>query len=265
MDREHRDTGRVKLSAFYRPALDGNWQFQESTGYLRELGVLEETDGKEPSVLIANYLVAPANCLVPSGFYSVCCRNECDGLLEHLENKIAAPEATPKAIVALIENLPSDTVTAPRTLSQTLLARLDEIAAGHGGTVPLHGRLFAQWMHHAYPRECPYPHISGTTNAKLPEVWLEASGIDFTASEEEMLQYVQWSGNESAVDATAEELMTWSPEEELLVLRSVGSSLPTPSETPATNKSIVLFALAGLLASALVHALKASSRSQAIP
>merc|ERR1719210_43724 len=59
----------------------------------------------------------------------------------------------------------SDTVHAPRNLSSALLARLDEIAEHHAGQVALHGRLFAQWMHHAYPRECPFPHIAGSTEA----------------------------------------------------------------------------------------------------
>lgn len=47
----------------------------------------------------------------------------------------------------------SDTVAAPRELSEGLRVRLQEVAALHGGKVPIHGRLFAQWMHHAFPRE----------------------------------------------------------------------------------------------------------------
>merc|ERR1719343_1639826 len=30
-----------------------------------------------------------------------------------------------------------------------------QIGKRHAGKVPPHGRLFAQWLHHAYPRECP--------------------------------------------------------------------------------------------------------------
>ena len=36
---------------------------------------------------------------------------------------------------------------------------MEQVASHHGGKVPLHGRLFAQWLHHAFPRECPYPHV----------------------------------------------------------------------------------------------------------
>ena len=47
------------------------------------------------------------------------------------------------------------------------MARLDEIASLHAGPVPLHSRLFRQWMHHAYPRECPYPHEAGDLSVKI--------------------------------------------------------------------------------------------------
>ena len=158
---EDSDTGRVLLSDFYKPAIGGQWQFQESVAYLRQLGALDESNPSRPSVIIANYLHSPTNCIASSSFYSVCCMDECEGLLGHLEQKIAAPEASSTRIADLVSKLSSSSVIAPRKLTQGLLDRLGEIAAGHGGNVPLHGRLFAQWMHHAFPRECPYPHLSG--------------------------------------------------------------------------------------------------------
>jgi hypothetical protein len=56
MEMEYQGTGRVRLSDFYKPALGGKWQFQESVGYLRQVGALDESGSKETSVLIANYL-----------------------------------------------------------------------------------------------------------------------------------------------------------------------------------------------------------------
>merc|ERR1719454_440683 len=109
---EYRGTGRVKLSDFYKPALDGSWTFQESAGYLRALGLLDESDPSQPSVMISNYLISKSNCIASSGFYSVCCKNECEGLLGHLEQKIKEPEAKPAAIAALIANLPSSSVAS---------------------------------------------------------------------------------------------------------------------------------------------------------
>lgn len=169
---EYQGTGRVRLSHFYKDAIHGDWTLGESQQYLRQLGALDEADKNMPSVVIPNYLTSQTNCLTASGFYSVCCINECEGLFRRVEEEIAAPQAAPKRIAAVISNLPSDTVDAPRNLSSSLLSRLDDIARMHRGQVPLHGRLFAQWMHHTYPRECPYPHTAGSVNPLSPEDWL---------------------------------------------------------------------------------------------
>merc|ERR1719424_1744936 len=107
---EERGTGRVPLSDFYKPALGGDWQFQESAQYLRELGALDETEVGKPRVIIANYVSSPSNCIASSSFYSVCCMDECEDLL-------AAPEATPARVAALVGELPSSSVVAPRQLS----------------------------------------------------------------------------------------------------------------------------------------------------
>jgi len=190
LDLEHQGTGRVLLSQFYAGGLKGDWTLSESTDYLRNLGVLDESNPKRPSVVISNYLTSQTNCLSASGFYAVCCSDECEGLLQKLERDLGAPSATPTRLAELVSALHSDTVEAPRNLSTALLGRLDGIAQVHAGHVPLHGRLFAQWMHHAYPRECPYPHVSGTTKPMSPDAWMAHHGIDnVEASVDEMQQH----------------------------------------------------------------------------
>jgi hypothetical protein len=148
--------GRVRLSQFYKKALYSHWQFDEKVDYLRTLGVLDESDPKQSQVILPNYIMARTNCLEASSLYALCCQNECEGLMSHLEQALEASEAEPSRIAKLIAALPSDTVQAsagsPRELSATLLGRLNEVAAANSGKVPIHGRLFAQWMHHAYPR-----------------------------------------------------------------------------------------------------------------
>jgi hypothetical protein len=223
---EDRGSGRVRLSDFYKPAAngeDGSWQFQESVGYLRQLGTLDETSLDEPRVMIVNYLTAQANCIASSDYYSVCCIDECEDLFSHLEKSLAAPEATAAQIANLVAALPSSSVSAPRELSSTLRTRLDDIAASHGGSVQLHGRLFAQWMHHAYPRECPYPHVSGTTSQESADAWTDANGGDSVATQEELHQFTSvnsssWNDLPSSVD-DVHDLMMWSHEEELLIVR----------------------------------------------
>jgi hypothetical protein len=223
-----RNIGRVPLSNFYKPALEGkSWQFMESVDYLRSLGALDETDPNLPSVIVPNYIGSQSNCVVSTSYYSVCCIDECEGLTSQLEKEFQSPEADPKEVMAVVAGMSSSTVTGPRELSAPLVRRLEDIAEGHHGTVPLHGRLFAQWMHHAFPRECPFPHVAGTTNPQAASEWIEQAGTA-RATQKEMQKV-------SAAIAAAggipedEELTHWTHEEELLVPRAAprraGSSL----------------------------------------
>merc|ERR1719401_636472 len=111
-----------------------------------------------------------------SGFYSICCFNDCEELLRSLESQLKVPTASPEDILEKVSLLESDTVAAPRNISSALQARLNQIGEMHGGRVPLHGRLFAQWMHHTYPRECLFPPVSGTTNPPSLDEWLGDGG-----------------------------------------------------------------------------------------
>merc|ERR1719336_363596 len=232
MKLENKGSGRVLLRDFYGDTIEGGWQFSESVSYLRDHGILDESDPKQKSVLIPNYITSTSNCLASSGLYSVCCPDECEPLLGHLEREIGEPDATPARIASIVANLPSDTIEALRVLPEALYSRLEEVSNHHGGRVPLHGRLFAQWMHHAYPRECPYPHLSGTTRAVSMEEWVDQNGAE-RATREEMRQHVSSepfpeddvSGGEAG-SARGQPLM-WSAEEELVV------STPAPASAGA--------------------------------
>jgi hypothetical protein len=269
---EDRGSGRVKLADFYKPALNGAWQFQESVSYLRQLGALDESDPNGISVIIPNYLHSQTNCIASSGFYSVCCKDECEGLFGHIEEKLAVPEARPSSIIALMEKLPSATVSVPRKMSSTLLNRLNDIAAHHGGMVPLHGRLFAQWMHHAFPRECPYPHLSGTTSQRTASEWLRESGSSSEATEEEMLQFTEVVNSTAAktvddpVDEplAVEELLTWSMEEELLVVRQEVHSEGRATFGQASLRSVMMVAAIASMAFGLVKSIRTSGKVDAI-
>jgi hypothetical protein len=211
--------GRVRLADFYKARLyNGRYEFSESTQHLRNMGSLDESDPGQPKVIIPNYVNGPSNCLASTSFYQVCCIDECDDLLGHLETNIGKPSATPAEIVSLIAGMPSSTVSSNRDLSGWLLHRLDEVASHHSGQVPLHGRLFAQWMHYAYPRECPYPHAHGETTLE------RFGGI---ASKSDMKEVIAKSASQKSDDqlseesASAEQLLLmhsamWSMEEELV-------------------------------------------------
>jgi len=210
--------GRVYLRDFYKASLDGDtFEFQESTAYLRELGALDETDPEHPSVIVPNYITSASNCIASSSLYNVCCLNECEQLMGHLEKAIDAPEAEPKVIAGLVSALPSSTVKAPRQLSPGLLSKLDDIGSTHGGSVQLHGRLFGQWMHHAFPRECPFPHVAGSFTPRTPDEWLAEQGNQTEqradmASQAEMELYAK-----KEIPEYQSHMSHWSEEEELIV------------------------------------------------
>lgn len=253
---EEKGNGRVLLSDFYRPGLDGNWQFQESASYLRQLGAMDDTDANKPRVIIANYLYSQTNCIAASSFYSMCCIDECEGLLGHLENEIAGPDATPTQIANIVSRLSSSSVQSPRALPSHLLDRLGEIAQEHEGHVPLHGRLFAQWMHHAYPLECPYPHISGTTSPQSPNEWLESTGSEASATDEEMADHVNKADElrASKTDETEEDTMLpWAPEEELLVYRKPEVQATGGSNLLVNLRNVILFGVMVAIAYGMVH------------
>lgn len=223
MKLEQPGTGRVPLATFYGAALAGNWQLMENKDYLRQMGSLDETDPQQPSVMIANYINGPSNCVASSAFYSVCCISECEALLGSLEREFAAPDVDPGRLARAVAALPSATVAAPRQLSADLESRLGDIAAQHGGRVPLHGRLFTQWLHHAYPRECPFPHVSGSLHPMTMERWLLHTGNDPVASEaylrkqiEELRSNAQAS-KEQPDRSDDSRRLPWVEQEELLV------------------------------------------------
>jgi len=233
MDTRH--TGRVPLSRFYGSALDTEWRFGESESYLRELGALDETNswvGKQ--VIIPNYIQAASNCIVSAPHYLVCCVNDCEGLLGEIEEAVGAPVAEPSELLAIVGNLSSQATLSddpPRDLKGSLTSQLEQIAAAHGGRVPLHGRLFAQWLHYAFPRECAFPHKAGTAVALTPNEF----GSSYIAKEEDMKQHASAvnASNFSTMVFGEEQLhwmSQWSAEEELIA-DYTGSGLRAPWET----------------------------------
>merc|ERR1712194_867330 len=241
-------TGRVPLRAFYEGYQnDPNHHFAESVGYLRNLGALDEPDPQRLSVMIPNYMISKTNCLANSGFYAICCSNECEGLLRHVEGSVASASASPARIADVISALSSDTVDAPRNLSSILRGRLDEIAQQNGGEVPLHGRLFSQWMHHAYPRECPFPHVSGTTTPLSPSQWMRQSGQSDIATKEEVGVHIGMEDGETSIEE-----LPWTSIEELL------ADVKPPSTARVSTVLRGLVALTAIVSvgSSMVQAMK---------
>jgi len=223
---EENDSGRVLLSSFYKKGMEKGLHFVEKPAYLRQLGALDESQPGEPRVIVSNFIVSPNNCLVDTGSYSVCCRNECESVMAHLENTIGASQAAPEKIIAALASMSTTTTSSEKVLPQKVVLRLELLAERNAGEVPLYGRLFAQWLHFAFPRECPYPHTTGSTNPLTSDDYQKATSEKAILRVNEMHEYI---GNVAPVEEGSEGsddlLQRWSDEEEIFFV---------PAEAPRT-------------------------------
>jgi len=224
--------GRVPLHTFYGSSGAG-WKFSEKKQYLRDLGLLEETDEKRSYIISTNYVMSRHNCFAPSDVYVICCRSECEGLLGKLESEIGAPTASVSQIAALVSTFETKTAPARGQLPVDLMSRLSQVAEVNNGVVPLHGRLFAQWMHHAFPQECAFPHKSAEVNLHTASEWMNQST---DMSEEELMVHLADDGcrvdASGKTDCGEDVPLPWYNEEELLSFdATIGSGTAVAGST----------------------------------
>jgi len=163
--------GRVQLSEVKAShAAGGRSLFMESFQDFEKLGVLSEGSEAEARLIIPNYVNSQSMCLSTASMYTVCCVNECDGLLSSLEREVGGPSAEPAQLARLVAALPG------LSLGERLI--LDEFQGlvDASGQISLHGPKLASWMHRAFPLECPAPLASSKiANPKTPDEWIGES------------------------------------------------------------------------------------------
>eukprot|EP00439_Symbiodinium_sp_Y106_P059155 s3068_g8.t1 len=178
----------------------------ESSGELTGLpggqerpGALDESD-QEARVIVPNYMMADSNCLASSEYYSVCCKDPCEEIMDQLEASLRAPSASPSAVLSAVQALPEAkaqglslegellerhrALRSCESFAKICAARLSEVASHHGEAQlqmrdrdlwpmakphTLGGPVARQWLHHAFPRDCPFPHVSGTVRQSLAQ------------------------------------------------------------------------------------------------
>jgi len=258
---DRQGTGRVRLSDFYGTGLDKDWRFGESETYLRELGVLDESSpwmGKQ--VLIPNYLQAASNCIVAAPHYLVCCKNECEEMLGDIESAIRQPTASVDELIAVVQNVssPSSPTDDPPVLAGALSEQLKRVAESHGGRVPLHGRLFAQWMHYAYPRECPFPHKTGSFEQHT--LTPGAYGKGYIASKNEMREHSSASSLDLADGKEEDWMSKWSDEEEMPFDSSVKMVAPWEGKGGLFCSFFIFVVVAGMAAMGVIGTNKGSAK-----
>jgi hypothetical protein len=231
-------TGRVRIADFYRSTVEGAWQFLEPTEFLRHNGALDESSKYlGPQVIIANYIAGMSNCITSAPYYSICCLNDCDQVFQHLEALITAPTAPVTKILEAVESMPQ----AP-TIADDRLGQVSQIADLHDGEVPIHGRLFSQWLHFVFPHECPYPHMGGLS-PKTQEQWRALVGEEAeSVSEDEVRQHLDADYGSRQASPDAGKSM-WILKETLME-----SSTPSDS-TPALSRTLRLVAMLTTLGS----------------
>mmetsp|Transcript_56996 Transcript_56996/g.133343 ORF Transcript_56996/g.133343 Transcript_56996/m.133343 type:complete len:536 (+) Transcript_56996:111-1718(+) len=174
------ERGRVRLSELR--AADGGDLFRESVEYLRELGALDET-GSETFVHMPNYMLGPSNCDGTTSFYDLCCPNSCESYKEKMEHALMTAEDHLFAINRTVqEHLQTD-------VPADLLLKLAELAKEHG-SILIHGRAFADWLHQVFPRHCPRPReadFRGMAGDMVPDATAE-----FQATTELKADLFEW-------------------------------------------------------------------------
>lgn len=150
MSLDSEEMGLVPFDVFHNQPEHSVYVFSETEPYLRKVGALDESEEQQPKVRIPNYLLGSSNCIASAKYYAVCCLNECVGIVDELEKAMQGPTASATQMAEFVSALSDE------ALSQKLVAELKEIEEAHGGEVTLHSPEFQQWLHRAFPYECPY-------------------------------------------------------------------------------------------------------------
>jgi hypothetical protein len=225
-------SGRVPLGLLYAQPTSAAYRFSESSDYLRKIGALDETSST-PKVLITNYILGPSNCIASSSYYSVCCLNHCDNIMDEIEHKVLAPTGSPDRLLSFVHD-----ITHGQAFPKGLADKLHNIAERHGGEVPLHGRLFAQWLHFAFPHECPYPSIVESADMLARSQW---NRTQYSASSDERLNHVLSVDDSALASEDIEVDKFWIDHEVLPVLD--GQKTPIGSTAAVMRGAIQIAAL----------------------
>lgn len=209
--------GRVVAKEVHESSVDGyRALFSEDLSDLEKLGVLDkevstasEDVAKGRRLIVPNYINSQSMCLSTASFYTVCCVNECDGLVAGLERGAAGPAAEPQKFADLVAALP----TQPAGEASKRMEDLQTIAADNAGQVPIHSHAAAEWMHRAFPLQCAAPADMATTNPKTPDEWMKEPSESIQDTEDMMAEIATYLTRYTALGAHMDK--SEIPEEEV--------------------------------------------------
>eukprot|EP00440_Ansanella_granifera_P059556 gb/GFBE01064547.1/.p1 GENE.gb/GFBE01064547.1/~~gb/GFBE01064547.1/.p1 ORF type:complete len:834 (+),score=236.79 gb/GFBE01064547.1/:1-2502(+) len=221
-----RESGRVSLKSFYAAPEGSLFWFSESPKYLHKLGLLDNTNRHSPSVLVTNYVDSSTNCLAPAPFFSVCCISECGSVMAQIEAVVKAPTASAATLLSAVAEITRDGTQESRAMTPELVQRLHSIEQLSGGNIPLHGRLFAQWLHYVEPFKCAFP-----LEARAQVNWVQMNRIVDLKEKE---SYVETLGDAAPNTASDTIITQWS-NEELLPLQDDPKDAEIMRREPASS------------------------------
>jgi hypothetical protein len=251
-DLDKENHGRVPLGRFYQTdsagALSG--VFTESLDFLRSISAIDDSVPDSPKVIVANYVYSIANSKNLLGEIGFTCRNDCFDVIAHLERNFSSPSAAPEVILELVAGIvpPSSLTQEPLgPVPAKLREKLYSMADRQGGGCILHSRLFMQWLHYAFPLDCPYPQPSWRKTRKERTAFLNHA---YVATEEDKLYHV--SKANGAWHMNSPWLSQWS-DEEVSVLHEERPSAQedarteTPVESDRTLQLLLFAVIAALV------------------
>merc|ERR1712137_575731 len=143
-----------------------------------------------------------------------------------------------------------------QNISGHLHRRLNDIASGPNKHVQLHSRLFSQWIHHVFPRECPYPHEEGTIALLTPDEWLKEVGEETEASDMELLEHVGRLTCTSIEDCEVNAELPWTGTDRLLAPHEHHFAVPLMMRTNDKTCAITFMSFVAVFFISSIHKLK---------
>lgn len=154
--------GRIPIASLHAKG------FGKSLEVLKEEGVLVNSSGPPEHAYFANWLGSSENCHIRTDFYTVCCTDPCEAILQKIELALNAPHMS----ASHIESIAPLLKTSTQAKDVATLGSLFKTYAGEAGNVNIHGNEFAQFLHCAVPCDCPLPpqtfdHSASTSTTSL--------------------------------------------------------------------------------------------------
>lgn len=167
-------SGVVMWDMFHSAPVGQDYQFTESLSYLIEMGIADPSTG---AIRIPNYVLGPSNCIARQGHVKTCCLSECEAIFSEIQAAARKPYVEVDDVLQIMAHMAKD--DALFELSKSAVTDLHRSAALVGGSLALHSAVFLEWMHKAFPNECPHltsqEAVAEDSEMRVAALWAEGN------------------------------------------------------------------------------------------